>query len=152
VISDRVQPEEPHLAGEIGSVGLDSFQEGQSMVHRLLNISVSGSLVFATAVACFIWPQPALAALSFHTCRSVEVSTYENRIHVRCSTAATGGIVFFAVPTANSAYAARVLSVLTAAHIAGKNIEIQYDPNDTSGANFGCAASDCRRMVSVGIR
>jgi hypothetical protein len=66
--------------------------------------------------------------------------------------AASGGIVFFAVPTANSAYAARVLAVLTAAHVAGKNIEIEYDPNDTSGADFGCLATDCRRILSLGIK
>jgi hypothetical protein len=81
----------------------------------------------------------------------VDVSTYEDRIHVRCDKAASGGISFFAVPTANSAYAARILAVLIAAHVAGKNIEILYDPSDTSGADFNCLANDCRRIGSVGI-
>jgi hypothetical protein len=124
----------------------------EESMHPLINFRALSPLALALAAFFMIPPQQAAADLTLYTCKSVDVSTYEERIHVRCSKAASGGIWFFAVPTANSAYAARILSILTAAHIAGKNIEIQYDPNDKSGDQFGCGATDCRRIVSVGIK
>jgi hypothetical protein len=121
------------------------------MMKRYSGFSAFGTLALTVVVVFFTIPmKPALGAL--HTCKSVDVSAFENRIHVRCNTAASGGIVFFAVPTANSAYAARVLAILTAAHVAGKKIEVEYNPSDTSGGDFGCLPTDCRRMLSVGIK
>jgi hypothetical protein len=94
---------------------------------------------------------PSFAASTFYSCKSVDVSVYAERIHVRCDKAATGGIVFFAVSTANSAHAARILSVLLTAHTTGRTITIEYDPNDTSGTAFGCQTSNCRRLLSVAV-
>jgi hypothetical protein len=93
----------------------------------------------------------AFAASTFFTCKSVDVSSYPERIHVRCDKTASGGIVFFAIPTANSAHAARILSILTTAHIARRNIVVEYDPADNSGQAFGCDPSNCRRLLSVGV-
>jgi hypothetical protein len=94
---------------------------------------------------------PSFAASTFYTCKSVDVSTYANRIHVRCDKPAAGGIVYFAVATANSAHAARILSVLLVAHVTGRSVRVEYDPIDTSGTAFGCLANDCRRLLSVGV-
>ncbi len=91
------------------------------------------------------------AASTFYTCKSVNVSSFAERIHVRCDKAAAGGIVYFAIATANSAHAARILSVLMTAHLTGRNLSVEYDPNDTSGTAFGCQAHDCRRLLSVGV-
>ena len=74
------------------------------------------------------------------------------RIHVRCAQATSAGIVFFAVATANSAHAARILSSLLLAHTAGKTIVVEFDPNDTTGTAFGCSAHDCRRLLSVAVQ
>jgi hypothetical protein len=123
------------------------------------NIGVDGStsargalprLRIAVTVAMTLLSAPALAV--FHTCKPVDVSVYAERIHVRCNTAAPGGIIFFALSTANSAHAARMLSALTAAHLAGHNVTLEFDPADQSGTAFGCLASDCRRLLSVGIQ
>jgi hypothetical protein len=84
------------------------------------------------------------------TCNSVGVAAYPSRIHVECSPAA-GSIRFFALGTSNSSHAARILSVLSLAHVTGKPIYIQYDPNDLSGANIGCQTSDCRLIQSAAI-
>jgi hypothetical protein len=92
------------------------------------------------------------AASTFNTCKPVEVGTYPERIHVKCAQAASGGIVFFAVATANSAHAARILSSLLMAHTVGKNIVVEFDANDMTGTAFGCAANDCRRILSVAVQ
>jgi hypothetical protein len=80
----------------------------------------------------------------------VEVWITSPRVHVRCASS-TGGIQYFAVSTRNPAVAARVLTVLTAAQVAGRTLNITYDPADTSGTNIGCGASDCRLIEAVGF-
>jgi hypothetical protein len=110
------------------------------------------TLLAVIFLSLFTWlPSTASAAQTTFSCKSVDVTTFPERIHVRCSTAASGGIVFFAVPTANNEHAARILSTLLAGHIAGKTLVIGYDPADTSGTSFGCAQNDCRRLIYVGV-
>jgi len=106
-------------------------------------------LTLAATFALLAMPLPAEAA--WHTCKPTDVATYAERIHVRCDTKA-GNIAFFALPTANSAHAGRVLSVLLVALVESRSIRIEYDPNDTSGTSFGCLASDCRRLASVAVQ
>lgn len=80
----------------------------------------------------------------------VAVGVFADRVHVQCA-AAVGGIHFFAAATNNPAHAARVLSTLSAAQIAGRTLSILYDTTDTSGEDFGCWAADCRRIIGVGF-
>lgn len=117
----------------------------QSIVRVLLAPMAVALLTLAPARMSF-------AASTFYTCKSVEVATYPERIHVKCTLATSGGIVFFAVPTANSAHAARILSSLLMAHTVGKNIVVEFDANDTTGTAFGCAANNCRRLLSVAVQ
>lgn len=118
----------------------------KALVFRLaLALAITASWLAGTAA-------PVSAAPAFHTCKSVDVSTYPERIHVRCDKAAAGGFVFFAVSTSNSAHAARILAVLLVAHATGKSIEVEFDTGDTSGKAFGCQEHDCRRLISVGIK
>lgn len=115
----------------------------------------SCALVFAVAASFFLLPALptiALAEQTTHSCKPVDVTTFANRVHVRCSTATSGGILFFAVPTSNNENAARILSTLLAGHIAGKTLVIGYDTTDTSGSAFGCLQSDCRRLLYVGVK
>ena len=89
--------------------------------------------------------QASSAALDTFTCTPIAVAAFTNRVHVRCSTAAPpGGIYWFAVSTANSASASRFLSIFTTAKVTGKNLRIWYTPSDTSGSAFGCLVGDCR--------
>ena len=85
------------------------------------------------------------APVDIFTCVPTGIAAFNNRVHVRCSPAAPGGITYFAVCTASdSASASRFLSVFTTAKVTSKNIVIFYTPSDTSGAACGCAAADCR--------
>jgi hypothetical protein len=60
-----------------------------------------------------------------------------------------GGIQYFALSTANAAHAARVLSVLSTAHAAGRQLSILYEPSDTSGTAIGCLETDCRLILAA---
>jgi hypothetical protein len=111
----------------------------------LVAIAIGASVLAGSAA-------PASAAQTTHTCKPVDVTTFPERIHVRCNTAASGGIVFFAIPTANSEHAARILSTLLGAHLAGRTIVVGYDSADVSGTAFGCAPHDCRRLLYVGVQ
>jgi hypothetical protein len=93
---------------------------------------------------------PAVAAETWVSCTPVEVATYQIRVHVRCASS-VGGITFFAVATQDTPYAARVLSILAAAQVAGRTLSILYDPADQSGAAIGCLTSDCRLIRGVGF-
>jgi hypothetical protein len=86
-------------------------------------------------------------------CTPVQVSTWVNsRIHVKCSSS-FGGISYFALrSTVSSApEVARVLTILAAARSAGRSLVITYDTEDTSGAEWGCQANDCRTIQAVGF-
>src|SRR5215510_2765727 len=81
-----------------------TYQKGRSMMQprsslspvtcMLLAVVTSTLLIFGSAT-------PSFASSTFYTCKSVDVSAYAERVHVHCDRAASGGIVFFAVPTAN---------------------------------------------------
>lgn len=92
----------------------------------------------------------AKAAETWVSCTPVSIVTYQVRVHVRCA-APVGGILFFAVSTQNSAFAARVLSVIATAQVAGRTLSILYEPTDLSGAAIGCQTNDCRLIRAVGF-
>ena len=123
------------------------------MTLSCAGLSLAARISLVVLIGGPLMPTPqAFAASTFYTCKSVDVTVYPERIHVRCNKATSGGFVFFAIPTANSAHAARILSILTTAHVASRNIEVEYDPADKSGDAFGCHSSNCRRLLSVGIK
>ena len=89
-------------------------------------------------------------ASTWYTCTPANVATYTSRIHVKC-TAATAGIIYFAYPTKDNANASRFLSLLSAALVAGKQVDILYDPADLSGTTYGCGSNDCRPIIAVAL-
>ncbi len=89
-------------------------------------------------------PEVSAALLNYYVCSPVEVGVFTNRVHVRCAAPAPGNILYFAVATADSKHAARLLSLLLTSQVAGKNVGINYNPSDLSGSAIGCANSDCR--------
>lgn len=91
-----------------------------------------------------------LKAQQWVTCTPENVAVYSSRIHVKC-TVPIAGIQWFALSTQNSSHAARILSILTAAHVTGRDLSILYDPADTSGTAIGCQANDCRLIVAAAI-
>jgi hypothetical protein len=85
-------------------------------------------------------------------CTPIEVAVYESRLHVRCSQGVVDGsdtIYFWAMPATKAQYANRFLSLGSTALVAGRHLIFLYTPGDTSGAAFGCQASDCRNVYAV---
>ena len=100
----------------------------------------------AVSVACF--SAPAFAASANTGCTPEEVAVFANRIHVRCA-AAVGGVSFFAVPTVDAPHAARMLSLLSTAHVAGRTLNLTYETDANAGSSFGCAQNDCRLLLGA---
>lgn len=84
------------------------------------------------------------------SCTPIGVVVYAGREHVQCLESFSG-ISYFAVSTADPSHAARVLSVISTAQVAGRVVSILYDPADTSGAAIGCQPSSCRLILGVGF-
>jgi len=114
---------------------------------RVLSIAAVGLVLAAV-------PRVAEAAQVDASCAPDEVMVFAGgpRLHVRCAWP-TGNIKYFAlaVSSTNAADAARVLSVINTALVAGRTLTIKYDPNDLSGAAIGCLNSDCRLIQAVGF-
>ena len=110
----------------------------------------------AVALAAGVRLRPSVAvaaepdAAIWYRCTPANVTAYTSRIHVKC-TVANAGIQYFAYPARDTANASRFLSLLTSAAVAGKQVDLLYDPADTSGAAFGCGVSDCRTISGVGL-
>ena len=116
---------------------------------RILIFIVALSVVFLIASGATYASAP---ALDFFNCTPASVATFTNRVHVRCSPAAPGGISYFAAcTTTDSASASRFLSVFTTAKVTAKNLGIYYTASDTSGTACGCASSDCRLLTGAEV-
>lgn len=88
-------------------------------------------------------------------CTPTEVAVYEGRLHVRCAAGVVDGgatIYFWAIPATKAQYANRFLSLGSTALVAGRHLSFLYTPGDTSGAAFGCAASDCRNVYAIVLK
>lgn len=95
------------------------------------------------------------AFASEYACTPTTVCVYGNRIHVTCTGAPTANgstIYFWAVSTSNAETANRFLSMASTALVAKRTMAMSYTTTDTSGASFGCAASDCRNVWAFELR
>jgi hypothetical protein len=133
------------------------------------HIVILGLVMLGAAAAAAASPEPAAgqavndnhlaeqptagteAVTASYLCYPNNVAVFENRIHVRCTTAAAGGISYFAFRNTDAAQAARHLSLLLVAYTTDSGIWVYYDPNDTSGDAWGCNASDCRVFTGVSM-
>lgn len=85
------------------------------------------------------------------SCNPVGIQAYDDRVHVRCA-ASIGGIEFFAASTSDPARAARILSVISTAQVAGRTLNILTDLADDPVDELpGCLSHDCRIIRSVGF-
>jgi hypothetical protein len=103
----------------------------------LLWLALSG--MNRTAVADQIWV----------SCKPVEAATYLERIHVKCASPIDSRFWYFAAPTTDARFAARVLSVIEGAQLGDKFLLVLIDPNDESGTAFGCLAAKSRRFAAI---
>ncbi len=109
-------------------------------------------VLLAVAMGLLISATEARAATVWSDCVPVLTGTFANRIHVKCAAPVSGGIIWFAVDSKNVDFANRFLSMVNTALVAGKTLTVNYDPADTSGAAFGCAANDCRKAIGINMR
>src|SRR5262245_6370751 len=98
-----------------------------------------------TLVVALLAPVASAHAFGGDWCHVTEVYAFSDRVHVKCNPAPFA-IPYFAVPTGNSAVAARFSSMASLA--VGSGLWIDYECYDASGPSFGCQLSDCRRAVS----
>ena len=112
-------------------------------------LSRSGFCALAVVMAA-AFSSPASAAPANTGCTPEEVAVFNNRVYVRCS-AAVGGVSFFAVPTTDAPHAARMLSLLSTAHVAGRTLTLTYEADAAAGggASFSCAPADCRLLLGA---
>jgi hypothetical protein len=68
---------------------------------------------------------PASPTAEWTLCTPENVAVYTSRLHVRC-VESVGGITYFALSTANAAHAARILSLLSTAHAAGRTLSTAF--------------------------
>jgi hypothetical protein len=85
-------------------------------------------------------------------CTPTLVGTVLARVHVRCATPVSGGVIFFAVRAADTPFADRFLKIASDALIAKRTLVIHYDPNDTTGPVWGCAIVECRPASGISMR
>jgi hypothetical protein len=112
-------------------------------INKSLYVIVLGALISVSLL-----PSVDANAATWISCTPENIATYDVRVHVKCS-AAVGGIQFFAAPTSDPENAARILSVISTARVAGRTLSILYDPDDLSGASYGCLTDDCRPISAV---
>lgn len=120
---------------------------GAVLVALMIVVALWAGVRLRPSVVSAVAPEAAV----WYRCTPANVAAFTSRIHVKCTAAAAGGILYFAYPGRDTANAARFLSLLTSAEVTGKQVDILYDPADTSGASFGCAAGDCRTIIAVAL-
>ncbi len=116
--------------------------------------SVFARILLSFAPALLLVCGAAQAANVTYRCTLKDVMVFSNRVHCQCKTATTDGtatIRFFAVPTSDVKLADRLLSVGTTALVSNRVFIATYSAGDTSGNNFGCGPTDCRKLVWFGI-
>ena len=118
---------------------------GQSAITQVATAHIAQDEMHASGS-----PSPLSAASTFVSCVPVGIMTFSSRVHVQCQTPISG-VSYFAASTADAANVARILSVITAAQVAGRTLTVLYDPADTSGTAIGCLAADCRLIQAVGF-
>ena len=78
-------------------------------------------------------------------CQPDEVAVLRNLVQVRCEVP-IGGISYFAVPIFDAEHATRMLHLMSTALVAGRSMQLTYEPSDVSGGEFGCAPNNCRYL------
>jgi len=95
---------------------------------------------------------PSASAEVFLSCDIQAVGSFGNRVHVLCDQPYTGtSISYFATPASDPAMASRMASIALVSQVTGAFARIYFDLGDTSGASFGCQASDCRKIQGIEV-
>lgn len=87
-----------------------------------------------------------------HGCAVDNVAVFETRIHLHCSSPATGGISYFAYATdsAHAANANRFLVIANSAYALGDHVVVFYS-TDAALNPPGCNTGDCRSFSGLSM-
>lgn len=110
---------------------------------------IQAGIALALTVSVHLVTAPdASAAQVWASCKPTEVAVWNNRVHVKCSTA-TSGIEYFAVQiqSGNAAEVDRFVNLTSAALVNGRLLAITFESTDSSGGVWGCQPSNCRRPI-----
>ena len=114
-------------------------------------------LALASAVAgvcALITFQGPVWAQTYFACLPQEAAVFPgSRIHVQCDRGAgdDGLITFFALSVINPDVS-RVLSLIETAVTANRPLQIEYNPDDLTGAAYGCQTNNCRLIQGVHLQ
>jgi hypothetical protein len=132
-----------------------------ALILCVLILLISSSIPTQAAPAAVVSRSASLQAANFwYTCSSVvDVEVFTNRVAVHCSLALPppgsptlpAGVLWFAVSSFDNTAASRFLSLFQTALLSGKTLNLYLDPNDTSGAAWGCLAAECRTLNGATI-
>ena len=109
------------------------------------------SMIAATvATATLIWggPNRANADNMWVSCKPVESAAFPQGMRVKCEKPVGAKFWFFASDGTDPHFTALALSVVEAAELADKFINIFFDPTD-GWVGLGCTHTDCRRLTIV---
>jgi hypothetical protein len=121
------------------------------MSIRIRRVCLAATLAVVGASTLIMSRSPAWA--DFTGCDVVEVAVWTRvgaRIHVLCSQAVLGNIVFFAI-SASDPDASRIQSLASAALVAKKQLNIMYDP-DPANNPPSCDPSNCWLLEAAFLR
>lgn len=128
-----------------------------------MSITRAALIVFLTLLAVAPMARPAHALIENNkactiTYVEIDVQNNGNRLIIRCDSPAPGAggasIVYFAVNMTKQLERAKmVLSMATAAKIAGRQLTIYYFSDDASTTSFdmACNPKDCRPITRIGL-
>lgn len=129
----------------------------------LLAILIAG---FALALAAFVVNQPGAAAPmlappdpssespsapdAYRACTIEHVSVFDNRWHIKCTTALPANVYYFAIENdlEHKLMGDRMLVLANTALALNKPVGIYYSTLSIQNP-FACLATDCRRLVGV---
>ena len=105
------------------------------------------ALTLAAGAHMFTAPD-ASASQVWASCKPTEVAVWNNRAHVKCSTA-TSGIEYFAVQIlpGNAVEVDRFVNLTSTALVNGRLLAITFESTDLSGGVWGCQSGNCRRPI-----
>ena len=130
------------------------FYAGALLVGIILGPFIAGLIPARQPTPAALAEAAPVAALepdspqAVYVCTPAYIGAFKTRVHVRCTVAAPGGIIYFAAPTSDSKNAARILSIMLTAKALGKNLQVYYTAS-ASGASFGCQTGDCRPIDAI---
>lgn len=100
-------------------------------------------IAFASAFPSLSW-----SAANSVSCKVINIASFSNRVHLKCQTATSDGVQYFAV-SSTAIDATAVFAVASAAFQKGEKVKVSYDNDNRNGETYSCNYTTCREISSV---